>query len=204
MYNLGIQEELYSKINNCCRVIRQNRIDIISLIERGLTKEPTADIGDIATTNIYYEERVVSAERYSPYGLYSNPPKDTMVVHFDVNGHSSNKIAFPYGQENRFKELKDGEVLTGNESTKSYIKFNADGNIEIESTAKIIIKSAGDIEIDASSANVNLKANNVTVDAAKVDLGVGGAEIARKGDAVQVDSGTHIGTITGGGTNTSI
>ena len=60
------------------------------------------------------------------------------------------------------------------------------------------------------TGDCDLKAANVSIDAATTNLGVGGAPIARVGDAVTVNviggssAGPHSGTITGGGVNTSI
>ena len=55
-----------------------------------------------------------------------------------------------------------------------------------------------------------MTAANVNIDAGTTNLGVGGLAIARVGDPVSVavvggsSEGTHTGTITGGGGNTSI
>ena len=45
---------------------------------------------------------------------------------------------------------------------------------------------------------------NTNIKSAQVNLGEGGKRIARIGDSVAVDGKSHVGTITGGGTNTSI
>ena len=103
-----------------------------------------------------------------------------------------------YSQAERFKNLESGEVVVGNPVTQSFVKFDKDGNITIDSKKDVTINSTAEINVTSSGS--------VNVDAPVVNLGSGGLPIARTGDAVTVTiSGTpHVGTITGGGTNTSI
>jgi phage gp45-like len=201
-------------------------LDKMNKAMKGIVKR--AYISNVATDDKHYHivqisylspKKTANSELINPYGLYTNPPNGLQALTFSVQAHEENKICMAYSQADRFKNLKEGETLIGNTKTQSFIKFDSDGNIIIDSKAKVIINSAKDItveckgkininssqEIDISTEqDVNVKANNVKVDASKVDLGVGGQNIARLGDAVEVDPDTGIGSITGGGINTSI
>ena len=108
--------------------------------------------------------------------------------------------------------------MTGNPQTQSFIKFDKSGNITIESAGQINITSAAKVTIDVNGTiditssdkmNINVTGDvdltasgNVNIDSPKVNLGVGGLQIARLGDAVVVDGVP--GTITSAGINTSI
>lgn len=148
----------------------------------------------------------------SPYGLFSNVPVDTNVLLFAAYGVEGNRVAISCPLDERIKDLEEGEVAIGNLLAKSFIKLDKEGNIEIVSTkdvtitnaGKLTINNSGDIDIDVNG-DINItNANNVNIDASQTNLGVGGQPIARQGDAVQVNTGTGLGTITSGGSNTSI
>jgi phage gp45-like len=194
---------------------------IKNIVKRAYISNTATDDKNYHIVQISYlsPTKTVNAELLNPYGVYTNPPQGLQVLSFSVQGHEENKICMAYSQSDRFKNLAEGEILLGNTKTQSYVKFDKDGNIIIDSKAKITINGAQDITIDSKAKinvtsseeinvstdqDVNLKANTVNVDANKVDLGVGGQQIARLGDAVEVDPDTGIGQITGGGTNTSI
>lgn len=171
------------------------RTAIKNVVKRAYVTSVTDDSSDYPLVQITYASpaKTATAERISPYGLYVNFPKDSQVVVFTMQANEENRACMAYSQVDRFKNLKEGEVLVGNPSTQCFIKFDKDGNIEINSTKDINITSANDI---------NVKATNVTVDADQVDLGVGGGPIARLGDTVKV--GTDEGIITSAGVNRSI
>lgn len=208
-----------------------------NIVKRSYVSRVGKDDGNYNITQItYFGEKSDNTEVIMPYGLYANLPKDLQTLTFAVNSNEENLASIGYSQRNRFKNLKEGEVIVGNEQTKSFVKFDSEGNIEIDSKNEIIINSAkkvtltitsedleinvnsgkvkvtssGDTEITAnkvkitSSGDTEVNAANVKVNATKTDLGTGGAQIARLGDAVQVSLSTGIGTITSGGTNTSI
>jgi len=121
----------------------------------------------------------------SPYGLNANLPLKTKVLIWNILGQEDNPVCIGFSQEDRFKDLKPGEVVVGNPKSRAFIKFDKDGNIEINAPGEL-----------------NIKATKVNIDADETNLGVGGAKIARLGDEVTVNS--DIGTITGSGDNTSI
>lgn len=165
-------KKIYNKIKN--------------LIKFGYVSLETTDSGDYPVAQVTYFGKTLPVEIITPYGLYVNLPENTKVVLWNINANEENQVAIGFSQQDRFKNLESGEVLVGNPKTGSYIKLKANGSIEIESKDKIDITVNGEVDIDA----------------AKINLGSGGARIARLGDEVTVGSNT--GTITGAGVNTSL
>jgi len=129
-----------------------------------------------------------------PYGMHANLPVDALVTLFSVNGQEQNLAGIGEVPEKRIKNLESGEVVFFHPATKTKIHF----------------KNDDDLDIEVGTGNVNLTANNVNIDAVQTNLGVGGPDIARVGDTVEVNvgsgssAGTWTGTITTGGVNTSI
>lgn len=177
-------------IDHVMRICKMILTKTQNLVKRGYVSLLDQDDKNVPHNQVSYLGKTGISERISPYGLYANLPKDTQVLLFSVCGDEANLAHIGYSQDKRFKNLKNGEVLVGNPQTQSYVKFDADGNIEVEAKGKLIINVSGDAEI---------KANNVKIDAAKVDLGVGGKAIARQGDSI-----TTGGTIVATSVNTSL
>lgn len=179
-----------------------------NLVKRAFISRIEIDDKDASGAQVGYLEKTGICEMVSPYGLYVVTPKDNPVLLFAVQSQEDNRAAFGYSQHTRFKDLKEGEVLLGNEKTKSFIKLDKDGNINIEGKAKVVINSTGDLDLTIQgdmNLTVNGKVNltstgDVDVDAPAVNLGTGGAAIARVGDTVSLTTGI----ILTGGTNTSI
>ena len=92
--------------------------------------------------------------------------------------------------------------------TTNDINVNSMNNYNLNVAGVANITIVGDAIIKC--ANADLTAENVDVHAKAVNLGDGGKPIARVGDQVEVNvtsgssAGKHMGTITSGGTNTSI
>jgi phage gp45-like len=106
---------------------------IRNIVKRAYVSNSTDDSGDYPTIQISYLSplKTAIAERISPYGLYTNLPKDIQVLVFSVQGNEENKACIGYSQTDRFKNLKEGEVLIGNPQTQCFVKFDKDGNIDI-------------------------------------------------------------------------
>lgn len=204
---------------------------ISNIVKRAYVSLSKTDDADIPVVQVSYLGKTGDSEMLSPYGLSVRLPRDIQVLLFAIQAQENNRLCMGYSQTDRFKNLEEGEVVIGNPLTKSFVKFDKDGNIDIESKAKIVINSTSDVEITNSgkltvnstgnviistnadvalnctnidivaSGDVSLKATgSVDVDAPQVNLGTGGAAIARVGD--DVDLGT--GKILTGGNNTSI
>ena len=132
----------------------QNKIK--NTIRRAVISRHGDDSGTYHITQITYNKKTVPAEVINPYGLYTNPPDDLQTLVFTICGDSENRAIIAYSQDDRFKDLKEGEVVVGNPKTGTFIKLKEDGGIEIDSKSEINITVNG---------NVKVKAINVELDA---------------------------------------
>jgi hypothetical protein len=191
--------------------------DTLNLIKRAYVSAPTNDENDYCSIQVSYYDRTAYAQPIYPYGLCANAPTNTSVLLFNVLGQEENLAGIPYTIAERFRSLKTGEVAIGSPKTGSYIKFEEDGSIKIVAKKGITISTEdGDIIFNSSQGiawnattdaimtslgNFTVTTTTYTVNG-QVNLGSGGAKIARLGD--QVTIGSNTGTITGSGNNTSI
>lgn len=168
-----------------------------NLIIRGRVIKSLPDDKSIPLTLITFMGQQQLVMPLFPYGMSANLPEDTEVIAISVNLDESNRICIGYSLNDRFRN-ESGEVTFGNPKTESKIKFDKNGKIAIESKSNLEISVTGDVNLTVSG--------NVNIDASQVNLGSGGNEIARKGDNIVVNVGgsDYTGTITTGGTNTSI
>jgi hypothetical protein len=199
-----------------------------NLIKKAYVALTSKDDKDYSTAQINYYGKTTYIQTLYPYGFSANAPLNTLILLMNVMGQEENLIGIPYCAKERFKNLKSGEVVIGSPISGSYLKFKSDGDIEIicKKDLKITVTNESNIttkEFKISTDNMQTTANNmqwinggnnitfglgdyiVTCTNVKlnahVDLGIGGAKIARKGDQVKI--GSSVGTIIGGGDNTS-
>lgn len=122
-----------------------------------------------------------------PYGYTANPPRDTLGIIFEINGDQYNTISFPISSNTRVKGLKTGEVLIGNYSNNSTIKFNESGQIEIKANSEVVV--------DAPS--VTATATTVTINATSTHNG----DITINGNVTVNGDISSSGSISGGSVN---
>lgn len=157
---------------------------------------PGADDKPFATQQMEYLGKVADGTIAFPYGMHANVPADILALMFAVQGNPDNRVAIPFNTQKR-PTLAPGEVAF-------FHPLLPDMIIKLQANGKALIKSAVSVDVDAPEAtfsgNVTI-AGNLQVDGdinndGKATLGgAGGAEIARKGDAVAG------GVITGGSAN---
>jgi hypothetical protein len=87
----------------------------------------------------YLGKENVPFENILPYGLYANPPVGTPLILMSKNGVEANLAGIPYGQKDRFKNLKEGEVKIGNPVSGAYILFSEDTGISQYAPKQIAI-----------------------------------------------------------------
>jgi phage gp45-like len=194
---------------------------ITNSTKRGIVTLPGQDNGSISNCQVkHINGKVSPAENVYPYGFAAKAPAGTMTLLFAVGGNEANLAGIQYSQQERFKGLKDGEVVVGSPSSGSYVKFLANGDIQIESKGKLIINVADEFNIKANKINIETQDFKLTSPAmtfasgsfsfgfgssgvfqgnGKFNFGEGGAAVARVGDQVTVGGTT--GTITSGSTN---
>ena len=161
-------------------------------IKRGNLDLVSKDDEDFQVAQVKYMGKPADVELVFPYGLCANPPKDSLVLMWSILGAEENRAGMANYPQRRFKDLKEGEVVLYNYLTGSYIKFDKDGNIVINSTKEHNSNTEED--------------QNVTI---KKDLNVdiyGDVNIHVRGDVnIQVDGDTEGNlSINGGGLNIDI
>jgi hypothetical protein len=119
----------------------------MNMIKRATVSLPGDDSGNVANTQVTYLGRTAQVEVIYPYGTAGKAPKDSSSVMLSIQAQEENRVIVEYRPTDRFKNLKPGEYVVGNQLTGAFVKFSENG----------------DIEIDAGSANVNLTAANLKI-----------------------------------------
>ncbi len=155
-----------------------------------------ADDKQFTAQQMEYLDKVADGITVFPYGMHANVPADFLALMYSVQGNPDNRFATPFNTKKR-PTLASGEVAFFHPLLPDLI-------IKLQANGKMLVKSAVSVDVDAPEAtfsgNVTI-AGNLQVDGdinndGKATLGgAGGAEIARKGDAVAG------GIITGGSAN---
>lgn len=177
--------------------------DFTNLVRLARLSLPGEDSKQFSAAQVEAMEKVMNTITVFPYGLFANAPIDSLVLLFACQGNEESLAGIPFSWKDRIKDLKEGEVVIANTLTGSFIKFDQQGNIEIEAKTDVTVNTTGNINLTAAQ-QITLTAPIIELNG-DVSLGEGGNAIARSGDTVEVHNGpdTYTGTITSGGTNTS-
>jgi len=136
---------------------------VTNMIARCRVSRSGGDGGQFPVNQISYYDKTSECEVITPYGLYSNPPVNSLGILFHSEGQEQNRAGIFNVTGTRFKNLKEGEVVTGNTVSLSNIKFDSDGNVIIT------VKNNLEIVVDAD--------NNITIQGAYNLTSVGNANI---------------------------
>lgn len=158
-----------------------------NLTKRGFITKPDDDKSTYHVSQVEYMERVCDVEIILPYGFYSNAPKDSMVVIWNVQGMEENRVGLAYKPDDRYKMLKPGEVALGSPQAKTKIFFDSDGGIMVtgKNNASIKIDKDGNISI-STQGNFNLNATG--------DVIIQGATIQLNGNSLPLSSDRTVKT----------
>jgi hypothetical protein len=155
---------------------------IAGMVKRAYVTLVGDDSGRYQTTQIGYLGKTADMEVIYPYGLCGNPPKNSLVLLFNVQGMEENRAGIANLLSERFKNLKEGEVAIGNYLTKSVIKFLENGDIEIHGT------NDERVTIDRN-CNININGN--------CDISVNGTTTLSCPGGTTINSDVHVnGTVT--------
>lgn len=178
------------------------------IIKRAVLSLIGRDLDNYSVSQVTYNGKTGDCELIWPYGFCANPPKNSIVLMFNVMGQEENRAGFANLPQMRFKGLKEGEVVVGNYLTKSFVKFTQEGNVEIFSSLDTNLEVVKTLNV-VVGAGINIVCGaDCTIDGSGFTLNVlgdvhlggdGGAAIARVGDAVQCPTG--IGHIIEGSSN---
>lgn len=134
---------------------------ITGMVKRAYVTLVGNDANKYQTTQISYLGKTADMEVIYPYGLCGNPPKNSLVLLFNVQGMEENRAGVANLVTERFKDLKEGEVAIGNYLTKSVIKFLENGDIEIygKNDERVTIDRNSNISI---AGNCSISVNGTT------------------------------------------
>lgn len=128
------------------------------------TVESVDDKSDFPTMQVKYLKEVIKiVQKLGIYGVCSNPPKGSNGILFPIMGSDSNIACLADDIANRFKDLKEGELVIGNYLTKAFIKFSQDGGVEIHAKYVKTVADEGDISMTATQGNVTNTAKSTNV-----------------------------------------
>lgn len=199
--------------------------NITGMIKRAYITLVGSDKDKFQTTQVNYLDKTADIEVIYPYGLCGNPPKNSIVLLFNVQAQEENRAGICNLPNKRFKDLKEGEVVVGNYLTGSYVKFLENGDVKLLSKNKytIIVEESADIEVE-NNANIKVKGKttltsnqteinspttingNLTVngDITSGSTSISGGTITTGGDVIgagiSLTSHVHGGITPGGGT----
>lgn len=164
------------------------------------------DSGPYPKVQVEYNAIATEAYRFSPYGLTSQPPLDSLGILMAPDCRPDDPVVMCDDPVNREKDLAEGEVVLRNSLTRSRIKLDAQSNIRatVESDGSMIldvlgggvqVTSNGAVEVQAPSVNVTgdvVVTGNMTVSGTIT----GTTDVL--GGPLSVSLASHTHTITGG------
>lgn len=185
---------------------------VTNLIKRCVLTRVSKDDAQYQIGQCQYLGRVADIEFASLYGHSYNAPLDSTGIMVNILGDEENQAAFFNLPQERFKNLKSGEVQCGNFVTRSSIKFAEDGEIIIDSKGNIEIisekdlsitvkgnsniKTTGSATIESDSA-VTIKAPQITLDGTVIITGTLDVEGVVTGSGINLSTHIHSGVTTG-------
>jgi phage gp45-like len=135
---------------------------IKSLIRQAIITLITDDSEKYPLMQVNYNGKTSYVIRVSPYGLCSNPGTDMFSLLFNSGGNESQKFGIPVDLLNRYKNLKEGEVVLHNSKARNYVYLRENGNVFIQNDASYIrVGWDGDIHLNGS-ANYAVSFNDLS------------------------------------------
>ncbi len=140
-----------------------NPVNMIkSLIRWAVVNSLSSDDQDFPIHQIGYMGKTADAAAWYPYGYHANPGSETLALFFAVGANPENRVMMPGSPKERIDALMptplaEGEVVMYHPTTKSYVHFKANGDIEVDSQKDVNIRVVGNSKIDVQG-NVDIDA----------------------------------------------
>ena len=154
------------------------------------------DSGAYPLAQAEYNGKEIDVLVITPYGVASIPPIRSHGVMFRIQGRGDTQFAIFNDYPNRFKDLKESEVQTGNYKTGTSIKHNEAGDIVIDAPKEnIVIKAAKKVTIDATEVTIispvvingGLQVNGESVSSGRMTA----SDFESSGSGIGFNSHTH-------------
>lgn len=120
------------------------------------------DAGQFPVVQIGFLEKIGDAAVANQYGVHASPDQGSAALVIYINGDPTNRVIIPLSSLNRNKGLEEGEVELGNFKAKSYIKFDKDGNIDLQCEQNTSLTVKGNITLNISG-NAVVNASKATI-----------------------------------------
>lgn len=120
---------------------------VLQMIKQAYISSVNNDSNIFPTTEVSYNLKKSKVIRFSPYGLCSNVPANSNVILLSADGQESLKYALSDDMQNRYKNLKEGEVVLYNYLSGSYIYLKENGDVKVDCKNNEIIDVVGDVDI---------------------------------------------------------
>lgn len=117
-----------------------------NLIKQAYVSLTYEDSNPYPRVQISYNGKPKDAIRLGMYGFQSSPPKNSLSLCFLSQGQESIMFAISDDYLNRFMNLKEGEVLSGNYGTGEYTHYTNDKGV-IRKASKHYIGDGESIEL---------------------------------------------------------
>jgi hypothetical protein len=211
-------------------LIKKMANNITNLIKRAYVSLVGNDAQEYQITQISYLNKTNVMEVIYPYGVSGNPPRNSLVLMFNVQGQEENRAGIANLPQQRFRNLKEGEVAVGNYLTRSNIKFAENGDVvvttknnqevTIDQNANISVSGDATVNVSGSTtltssgttvnSDVQLNGNLTVTGSATLGSGSGTQKaIATVGSTTEVtitsgsSAGTYQGQVTSGSGNST-
>jgi len=145
-----LMRKLYSlcaRVRRCTQMIKQAFVSLVS-----------DDTSAYPQVQVSYNGKPVQAVRFSPYGLFSNPPEKSVAFLLSPSAQDSRPFAMIQDMLRRKKNVKEGECGLYNVLTGSYVYLKENGdidgyvpnnhNVNIEGNCTVNIKGVKNVNID--------------------------------------------------------
>ncbi len=129
-----------------------------NVIRKAVTTTTQIDGNSAYNIQLQSYNAPLQSEVVYPYGIAGSPPKGSAALLFQVAGQPQNLTAIVYDPATRFLGLAEGEFIVGNQKVQTFIKFDKDGNVQIQTNG--LCKIIGDLEVTGeitADANVTVK-----------------------------------------------
>lgn len=157
--------------------------NLLQLIKQAYISAVNDDSKVFPIADVTYNSKISKAVRFSPYGLCSNAPLNSNVILLTIDGMESLKYALCDDMQNRFKNLKEGEVVLYNYVSGSYVYLKENGDVHINCKNDIQIDVVGDANITVTG--------DVTITAPTINL-TGDVVISGEATIGGIDFSTHV------------
>ncbi len=132
------------------------------IIKQAVISLVTDDSHDYPRGQADYNGKTTEFLRYSPYGLFSNPPKGSWILLLGSQGQESTKAGLISDYLNRKKNVKEGECGLYDVKTGNLIYFKENGDIEIDCKNDLTATVAGNANINVAGNVAETVGGNVT------------------------------------------